>query len=181
MVSLQTLAMRPQLFAVPLFAGTLLVLVERHAHPRRLWLIPVMAIAWANLHGSFVMAPALVALACLEDPGGATGGGRRLAVVGLCAVAATLVNPFGFHVWTYALALSTNPVIRTSVSEWAPITLSSFAGATFFLTAAACAGWLALRGERTAVARPPLAGRVLLPHPAGGARRDLVGPGRRRS
>ena len=149
-VSLQALAMRPQLFAVPLFAGTLLVLAERHAHPRRLWLIPLMAVAWANLHGSFVMVPALVGLACLEDLGRRDReGAKRLVVVGLCALGATLVNPFGFHVWTYALALSTNPVVRTSVSEWAPITLSSFAGATFFLTAAACAGWLALRGERT--------------------------------
>jgi hypothetical protein len=149
-VSLQTLAMRPQLFAVPLFAGTLLVLVQRRTHPRRLWLIPAMAVAWANLHGSFVMAPALVALACLQDVGsGERRRAGRLAIVGLCAVGATLINPFGFHVWTYALALSTNPVIRTSVSEWAPITLGSFAGAAFFISAAAIAGWLALRGTKT--------------------------------
>jgi hypothetical protein len=149
-VSLQALAMRPQLFALPLFAGTLLVLVQRDTHPRRLWLIPVMAIAWANLHGSFVMAPALVALASLQDLGRRDRrGAGRLAVVGTCTLVATLVNPFGLHVWTYALALSTNPLIRSSVSEWAPITLSSFAGAGFFATAAASAGWLALRGEKT--------------------------------
>jgi hypothetical protein len=149
-VSLQTLAMRPQLLAVPLFAATLLVLVERDAHPRRLWLIPVMAAVWANLHGSFVMAPALVGLAVVEDIARRDrAGARRLAIVGACTVAATLCNPFGPHVWTYAFDLSTNPVIRTSVSEWAPITLASFAGAGFFLTAAACVAWLALRGERT--------------------------------
>jgi hypothetical protein len=149
-VSLQTLAMRPQLFALPLFAGTLLLLVQRETHPQRLWLILPMAAIWANLHGSFVMAPALVALACVQDAWqGDRRGARRLAIVGVCATGATLFNPFGAHVWTYALALSTNPVIRTSVSEWAPITLSSFAGVGFFLTAAASVGWLALRGEKT--------------------------------
>ena len=65
-----------------------------------------------------------------------------------CAVVATLLNPFGFHAWTYALALSTNPVIRASISEWAPITLSSSLRHGN-LTAAAIAGWLALRGEKT--------------------------------
>jgi hypothetical protein len=149
-VSLQALAMRPQLLAVPLFAASLLVLVERDAHPRRLWLIPVMAALWANLHGSFVMAPALVALALIEDLGRRErAGARRLAAVGGLTVLATLCTPFGFHVWTYAIDLSTNPVIRDSVTEWAPITLSSFAGVGFFLTAGACAAWLALRGEPT--------------------------------
>jgi hypothetical protein len=96
------------------------------------------------------MAPALVALACLQDVGsGERRRAGRLAIVGLGAVGATLINPFGSHVWTYALALSTNPVIRNSVSEWAPITLGSFAGAAFFLTAAAIAGWLAVRGTKT--------------------------------
>ena len=150
-VSLQALAMRPQLLAVPLFAATLLVLVERGTHPRRLWLIPVMAALWANLHGSFVMAPALVALALVEDLARRDrAGARRLVFVGALTVVATLCTPFGIHVWTYAIDLSTNPVIRDSVTEWAPITLSSFAGGGFFLTAAACAAWLALRGERTA-------------------------------
>ena len=64
---LQTLAMRPQLFAVPLFAASLWILAGRHAHPARLWALPVLAIVWANVHGSFVFAPLLVGLALVED------------------------------------------------------------------------------------------------------------------
>jgi len=149
-LGLPALAMRPQLFAAPLFAATLLLLVRRDVRPRRMWWIPAIAVAWANLHGSFVMVPALMALAALQDLGrGDRPGARRVALVGICAVGATLLNPFGFHVWTYVVALSTDPIIRTSVSEWAPVTVSSFQGAAFFATAAAGAGWLVLRRERT--------------------------------
>jgi hypothetical protein len=149
--SLQTLSMRPQLFAVPLFAATLLVLVERREHPRRLWWIPVMAVCWANLHGSFVMAPALVGLAFLEDLiRHDRVGAKQLLLVGLATMGATVITPFGWHVWSYAIEISTNPVIRKSITEWAPITLGTFAGVTFFVSAAAIATWLALRGEKTA-------------------------------
>jgi hypothetical protein len=149
-VSLQTLALRPQLFALPLFAGELLLLANRRAHPRRVWLIPVLALIWTSVHGSFVLAPAIVGLAVLEDvyQKDRAGAGRLMAV-GIAALVATFVNPFGPGVWTYAFSLSTNPIIRKSVTEWAPIDLGSFAGVAFFATAAAIAGWLALRGVRT--------------------------------
>ena len=52
-VAMPALALRPQLFGVVLFIATLVVLIERAEHPRRLWLIPVFAALWANLHGSF--------------------------------------------------------------------------------------------------------------------------------
>jgi hypothetical protein len=149
-VSLQTLAMRPQLFALPLFAAALLVVVDRDRHPGRLWWLPAMAAVWANLHGSFVMIPVLLGLAFVEDLARRNRpGARRLAVVGAASLAATCLTPWGPRVWVYAIQISTDPVIRKSVTEWAPITLSSFAGATFFLTAAAIMGWLALRGRPT--------------------------------
>ena len=61
------LALRPQLFGLVLFAATLFVLADRANRDRWLWTLPVIAMAWANIHGSFILAPVLVALACLED------------------------------------------------------------------------------------------------------------------
>src|SRR5262245_33901302 len=66
-VAAPALALRAQLFAIVLFAATLRILVERSRHPRRLWLIPAIAIAWANLHGSFPLVVVLVALAWLDE------------------------------------------------------------------------------------------------------------------
>lgn len=150
LVSLQTLALRPQLFALPLFAGTLFLIATRDRHPFRVWLIPVLAVVWSSVHGSFVLTPLIVGLAVLEDIYARDRqGARRLIIVGIVTVAATFVNPFGPHVWTYAYDLSTNPIIRKTVTEWAPIDLSSFAGVAFFATAAGIAGWLAVRGVRT--------------------------------
>ncbi|MEZ0240341.1 MAG: hypothetical protein ACAH65_06035, partial [Chloroflexota bacterium] len=66
-VAAPALALRPQLFAIALFAATLLILVQRAAHPRRLWLIPLIAAAWANLHGSFPLVVVLVGLVWLDE------------------------------------------------------------------------------------------------------------------
>lgn len=66
-VAAPALALRPQLFAIALFAATVWILAERRAHPRRLWLIPVIAALWANLHGSFPLVVVLVALAWLDE------------------------------------------------------------------------------------------------------------------
>ncbi len=147
-VSLQTLAMRPQLFALPLFAAALLLIVDRVRHPLRLWWLPVMTVVWVNLHGSFVMVPVLLGLAFVEDLARRDrSDAKRLAIVGAACLAATCLNPWGPRTWVYAIELSTNPVIRKSVTEWAPITLSSFAGAMFFVSAATIMGWLAIRGR----------------------------------
>ena len=66
-VAAPALALRPQLIAMALFSLTLLLVVERHEHPRRLWLVPVHRVLWANVHGSFFLAPAVLGLAWLSD------------------------------------------------------------------------------------------------------------------
>jgi hypothetical protein len=144
---LQTLAMRPQLFAVALFAASLWIVASRHDHPARLGALPVLTIVWANMHGSFVFAPLLVGLALIEDVIGRGPQRKRLAlIVGLTAIA-TLVNPFGVGVWVYVKDLSTNPVIRDTITEWAPMSVSTFSGIAFFVTAAVIAGWFARRAR----------------------------------
>jgi hypothetical protein len=148
-VCLQTLAMRPQLFAVPLFAASLWILAGRRAHPARLWALPVLAILWANVHGSFVFAPLLVSVALVEDVIERDPKRKRLALIAALAAIATLVNPFGVGVWVYVKDLSTNPVIRDSITEWAPMSISTFSGIAFFATAAVIAGWLARRARPT--------------------------------
>ena len=66
-VASPALALRPQLFAIVLFAATMWILAKRREHPRRLWLIPVIALAWANLHGSYPLVVVLVALGWLDE------------------------------------------------------------------------------------------------------------------
>jgi hypothetical protein len=142
---LQTLALRPQLFAVVLFAATLWILAGRLDHPRRMWMIPGLALVWSQVHGTFFLAGLLVALSLVEDRVERRGGYRRTWSILVLSIAATAVNPFGLGAWSYVRDLGTNPVIRRTITEWAPTSASTFSGAVFFLSGAVIAGWLARR------------------------------------
>lgn len=169
-VATPALALRPQLFAIALFAATLLILVERAEHPRRLWLVPLVAAAWANLHGSFPLVLVLVGLAWLDEvtllreptpPGhprrplqqrllGSTG----LALIGAVTALATLVTPFGLDGWRYIETLARNPAITSQVSEWRPPAPLEPAGFVFYLSLAFVVGILAYRIRHDGT-RPP--------------------------
>ena len=129
-----SLALRPQLFGLVLFAATLFVLAGRAHQARWLWTLPVVAIAWANVHGSFILAPVLVGLAGLEDLSARRPIARHMVVVTALTAALTLVNPFGFGVWEYALGLATNPEVTARISEWQAPTLGSAFGALFWVS-----------------------------------------------
>ena len=143
------LGMRPQMLALPLFTTSLWLIVDRHAHPRRLWLVPAMTVAWANLHGSFVLAPALLSLVVIEDVWRQDPIIRSTAAVAVATLLATVMNPFGVGAWRYAIDIATSPTIRTTLQEWAPTTLRGFTGCLFFASAAAVAVLLARRKEPT--------------------------------
>lgn len=157
LVAAPTLALRPQLFAMVLFAGSLLVLADRDRHPGRVWLLPVFALLWANLHGSFPLAIVLPGLAWLADvhgvrasPGPTARLGRptMLAVAAVSAVA-TLANPLGVGVWSYVGNLATNPTIGSRVSEWRPPGLTDAPGILFWLSVVAVVAFIAWRARRS--------------------------------
>jgi hypothetical protein len=83
---------RPHVFSW-LFLLLAMALVER---ARYVWLVP-LAVVWANVHGSFPMLPALLVCYALKD--------RRCLLWAGVTAAATLINPYGWHVhwhiWHY--------------------------------------------------------------------------------
>ena len=145
-LGLRGLALRPQLFALPLVAATLWVLAGRRAHPRRLWWLPVFAVAMANLHGAFVLIPVIAALSVIEDLVERQPPWPTLAA-GVLATAATLFNPFGLGAWRYAYRIATNPVIRDTISEWRPVSLTTIAGAAFAVSIVLLAVLVIRRGR----------------------------------
>jgi hypothetical protein len=145
---LSGLQLRPQLFGVVCFAATLWLLAQRERHPGRIWLLVPLVIAWANLHGSFFLAPLAVALVWLEARVARKPGSAHLLWLAAATLIAPLANPFGFRVWTYVVDISTNPAIRQSVVEWQPPSLSSYAGAAFFISIAVVGTLLITAAER---------------------------------
>jgi hypothetical protein len=124
------LAARPQSLAIPLFTGTWLLLARRD---HWIWLVPVLAVVWANVHGSFVLAPLLTAFALADDLVGRRPVGRTLGLL-VATVVGTFVTPFGPSVWSYAVEITGNETIRNSVAEWRPPLPLTVLGAPFWLS-----------------------------------------------
>jgi hypothetical protein len=148
-IAVVTLALRPQLFGMLLFAASLLVVALRERRPGLVWLLPVLAIVWANTHGSFVLAPAIAGAAWLSDIASGAPRARRMLAITIVTLAATLVTPFGPAVWSYAAGLTTNPLVTSRITEWQPTSPRTFAGLAFYGSALLVAAYLARRPGRT--------------------------------
>ena len=125
------MALRPQLFGLALFAGLLWLIAARERYPRAFLLAPLLIVVWANVHGSFVLGPALLGYAWLSDV--AAGGPRVVSLWVLVAgTLATLVNPYLFGAWAYAAGIGANPVITEQVTEWQRTTPLAMPGILFY-------------------------------------------------
>jgi hypothetical protein len=140
--------LRPQLLGMGCFALTAWLVARRRAHPQGVWIVIPITIMWANLHGSFFLAPLLLGLAWVEDRWVRGRGSRTLLVAGLGSILATTVTPYGYKVWSYAAGLATNPVIRKTITEWQPPSIDVYTGAAFFLSVVVVAGLLIARVRR---------------------------------
>jgi hypothetical protein len=132
------LALRPQLFAIAVFAGLIALVAGRRQYPRAYLAAPLLVVAWASLHGSFVLAPVLLGYAWLHDVARGRPWRGSLAVL-VAGIAATLVNPYGIGVWAYAAGIGANPVIAGRASEWQRTTPFTLPGALFYGSAALAA------------------------------------------
>jgi hypothetical protein len=142
------LELRPQLFGMVCFAVTAWLVARRRTHPEGVWLVIPITVLWANLHGSFFLAPLLLGLALVEDRWTRGRASRTLLLAGFGSLLATMVNPYGYRVWSYAVGLATNPVIRNWIKEWRPPTIETFTGLMFFLSIVVVAALLIARVRR---------------------------------
>lgn len=140
-----TLALRPQLVGIVIFAALLWLIAVRHRCPWVYWLAPALVVLWANVHGSFVLAPLLLGYAWLDDRVRGRPGRASLIVLVL-GTAATFVNPFGPGVWTYAAGIGGSTAIATRASEWQRTSPLTVPGLLFYVSAVAGA-ILAFRGR----------------------------------
>lgn len=87
---------RPQLFAFPLFALSLFLIVKwQNYEDRFLWLLPIVTVFWVNLHGSFILQFFLLIPALLFG----SGNRKKLLLIAFVTLFATIINAYGFGVW----------------------------------------------------------------------------------
>jgi hypothetical protein len=93
------------------------------------WAAVPVTLAWANVHASAFLAPAVAVLfagAALLRDRALTRSVRRSAAIAVACTAATLATPLGIDLARYALALLASP-IRHSIAEWGATSASSYA------------------------------------------------------
>lgn len=143
-------SLRPQLLAYPLFALALWILYRWHngkkqlttkdtkehegnpqtkKHQNIVYWLPLISLAWVNLHGSFVMLILLVGAALVFGRGDR----RPLALATAGVLLATLVNPRGVGAWTYVVNSLTVPSIQLFAAEWLPPVNDNWQMNLFFL------------------------------------------------
>src|SRR5262245_31639919 len=132
-----------------IFAVILVLVTDRRAHPGRLWIIPVLMVLWANVHGSFFLGPVVLGLAWLEDVHDHVPRASRTLLVAAASVLAACITPFGPAVWLYAIGLTTNADVTARITEWQPTTIRTIPGIAFFGSALIVVALMARRGERT--------------------------------
>ncbi|MGA2120056.1 MAG: hypothetical protein ABSH56_35640 [Bryobacteraceae bacterium] len=114
---------RPHLFTIFFTAVFLLVLDAR----RPLWLLPPLALLWANFHGGFIMSWILVGAFCAEAlyqrlRGQPPAGELRLWLSSIATVLASLANPNGWNAVTTVLYFRHSKMLSV-IAEWRPTVL----------------------------------------------------------
>ena len=146
-VAAPAMGLRPQLFGMAFFALVLLLVSMRREQPRALWFVPIVTVLWANLHGSFILAPAVLGLAWLEDVHDHAMPRDPALVVALVSAAAACLTPLGPAVWAYAVGLSMNPEVTARITEWQPTSIRTVAGLLYFGSVALVVLLIARRGR----------------------------------
>lgn len=123
---------RPHIFSFFLLLAELKVLYSFYENPKNksIWLVPVIAIAWSNLHGgssnlSYLLCIIFLLVGLCNFNFGRLETNkidRRqmmiLLMVTIMTVAALLVNPIGYRVLIYPYANLSDSLSMTVISEW---------------------------------------------------------------
>ncbi len=137
----QTFLIRPQSFSLLLFV-LLYHILKYGSAQRRLICCPLIMAAWCNLHGGFpiglVLIFSFVCSAFLSGTGFQLVSGRQDTgwkpvplLLLLVSLLATLINPYGWHIYQYAGAITARALSR-GIEEWLPPNLHQWVGLIFF-------------------------------------------------
>ena len=114
--------MRPQVFSLLAFCWMLVILKgSATAYSRGHLFIPLIFAAWGNLHGGWMVGGSVLALwtmFTIVRPEAVAHKVLLLANGGL-ALAATLVNPYGWHMWEFLWR--TVGFSRADITDWQPV------------------------------------------------------------
>jgi hypothetical protein len=136
--------LRPQMIGY-LFLVLLLIVLQRFRQSKRrsLWFLPLLFLAWINVHGSWVIGLGTMLVYWMSGLKGFRLGGIemkrwdrtdrfRFALVFLLCLAVLPITPYGTQLAAYPFQVASSlPVNIANISEWEPMPLDQIAGKVF--------------------------------------------------
>lgn len=147
---------RPQTLGFLFFALFYLLLLRYRQGARvPLWLLPVVAAVWANVHGSVILGVGLAVLVLIAEllkawlrfwPNRTLPRRKlmRLAAMVAATMIALLLNPRGLGLLDYLLTVQRNSAVQTWVLEWFAPSFRNPEDVPFFVALLACVAIFAL-------------------------------------
>ena len=114
--------MRPQVFSLLAFCWMLVILKgSATAYSRGHLFIPLIFAAWGNLHGGWMVGGSVLALWTMFTIVRPEAVAQKVLLFanGGLALAATLVNPYGWHMWEFLWR--TVGFSRADITDWQPV------------------------------------------------------------
>ncbi len=135
---------RPQIFSFLLFALFYWILCWWDAGCfKRIYWLPILMVAWVNLHGAFVLGLGLMAIflamegihlrvTCVAGEYADRRKSVHLGAAFLLALVATLANPEGYGIYRYIGTVVNDVSSRLFVTEWQPPNIMELTGILLF-------------------------------------------------
>lgn len=125
---LSYVSVRPQTISWLFFSIFLVIILEPTYWKKFKAILPIIMVLWVNMHGSFALGIGILSLKYLHDAIIHKKIPKNDFIILLLSWGATLLNPYGIHIWQEVFATIGDDKLRTQVSEWNPL----FLRLTFF-------------------------------------------------
>ncbi|HWJ48726.1 MAG TPA: hypothetical protein VNS62_13815, partial [Candidatus Udaeobacter sp.] len=136
-----------------------------HARGRPLWLLPLLMLIWANVHGGFLLGFVLLGIfwvgsmwtwlrlkeSRIEESLEKIAAGKRvrqLTLVGFASAVASLVNPYGWHLHAHIYSYLSNRFFMDHIDEFQSPNFHGIAQRCFLVLVLIAIAALAARGSR---------------------------------
>ena len=111
---------RPR-WATLVFSAVFFVMLRAYMddHSKRLWILPLLTVAWVNLHGGYPLGLALILLAgaALVLRGERRRLGHLALILALCLIAIS-INPYGARMFVYPFENQFSAARMSFIAEW---------------------------------------------------------------
>ena len=111
---------RPQLFSILFFSIIISLVLNKTNYEKYKYAIPLLFLAWANLHGGFLFGMFILLLFFFSK----SIKSQRIIVedcfIFAFSIIATFINPYGLNLWKEILLSATDVSLRFKIQEWMP-------------------------------------------------------------